>query len=52
MEEAARLGQKNESSVVAAVIWDGHPRADMDVTNEFRRDAQARGWRIIEILTL
>jgi len=52
LDEAARLGRETTSPVVAVVVWDGSPRPGVDITNEFRCDARARGWRIIEILTV
>jgi hypothetical protein len=52
LNEAARLAEKENSSVCAVVVWDGEPRGPEDFTAHFRNEALARDLTIREISTL
>ena len=48
-ERSAGVGDPSE--VVAVIVWDGVSRGEEDVTADFAREAQVRGFRVIEVST-
>lgn len=52
-EHPARFtAAKRESDVLAVAVWDGSPRGEGDLTDEFLNEARRRGLPTIEIATL
>lgn len=51
LDEADRMAHELDRSALAAVVWDGRPRDDGDVTQHFLREAGKRQFQIIEIST-
>ena len=52
LDEADGVGRELHRSVLAAVVWDGRPRDDEDVTQHFLREAGKRFFPVIEISTI
>ena len=52
LDEAARLAADRGEGLLAVVAWDGRPRGEGDVTEAFKKEAEARGVRVVEVSTL
>jgi hypothetical protein len=52
LDEAEGLADELGASVVAVVVWNGHPRGSGDLTAEFRDLAAHRGLRVLEVRTV
>jgi hypothetical protein len=52
LEGAALAAQGDDAARIAMIVWEGRPRDVNDLTENFRREAIAQGWRTREILTL
>jgi hypothetical protein len=52
LDEAARLAEAEQLSLLAVVIWDGKSRGPDDVTAHFQAEATRRSIPVIEILTI
>jgi hypothetical protein len=54
LEEALRVSRQDpeETRVVALAVWDGRPRGEDDLTEQFTRAAREGGVPVAEVLTL
>jgi hypothetical protein len=52
LEEAAWLGRELSEETLAALVWDGVPRGQDDLTKLFGDEAKAHGFAVVEIKTL
>ena len=52
LDEAASLALQGATDVVALLVWEGAPRGDADMTEDFGRAAEKRGYRVEQVKTL
>jgi hypothetical protein len=52
IDEAILLGQQLHYSVTAVLVWDGKPRGEGDLTEEFRVHARSKDVPVIDVMTL
>jgi hypothetical protein len=52
LDEAIALANAVHKPVVAVLIWDGVPRGDHDLTDEFGVEARERGLAVVEVKTI
>jgi hypothetical protein len=52
LDEAQRLAGDAGAPAAAAVVWDGQPRGEDDLTLRFRTSAMRRGLPVFEVLTI
>ncbi len=51
LDQAAALARSLGTEAIAALVWDGVPRDDEDLTATFGREARGRGLRVDEVWT-
>jgi hypothetical protein len=52
LNEAISLAEASGDRVIAALVWDGIPRSDHDVTNAFGDAARSLGLQVLEVSTV
>jgi hypothetical protein len=52
LDQAMELAREDRQPATAVLIWDGVSRGQHDLTDEFGVEAQKRGLRVIEVITL
>jgi len=52
LDEAIALAKRLNQPVAAALVWDGSPRGEHDITNEFGVEARNRGLAAMECKTI
>lgn len=52
LDEAQRIARGIGAGIAAAIVWEGQPRGDDDVTAMFKRSAERRGFEVVTVLTV
>ena len=52
LDQALSLGQQLQDRTTAVLVWDGKPRGEGDLTEEFGVSARNKGIPVVEVMTL